>query len=105
MTVALDVGRLGRVELLYASVSRSRAWLGSSVTRSMPGPMTWARSACAWSRAVWPALTELMASCWPRAAEGVDRQPEPTDDDDQARIARAARRCVSRREASGVTRR
>ena len=47
----------------WASVRSLRAWSGSSVTRSIPGPVTLARSARAWSSAFWPALTELMACC------------------------------------------
>ena len=55
--------------------------------------------------ASWPALTELMAPSWrwpPNAQTDIARLPTTTS---SAMRAIAARRWVSRREASGVTRR
>ncbi len=49
----------------------------------MPGPLTLARSARAWSIAFWPALTELIACLRRVAPEHVDREPEPAHHDDQ----------------------
>ena len=76
-----------------------------SAMRSIPGPDTRARLAFALSRASWPALTELIASCcrWPPNAQtDIARLPTTTS---SAISAMAARRWVSRRLANGVTRR
>ena len=64
MTDGADPGRLRRSGAGRGRRSGARGpGPGRRSTRSIPGPVTLARSARAWSSAFWPALTELMACC------------------------------------------
>ena len=62
MTAAETLASAAASSCWWASVSSCSACPGSSVMRSIPEPVTLARSALALSSAFWPALTELIAS-------------------------------------------
>ena len=106
MTRLLNLACSASSSEVYAAVSSLNASSGSSAIRSMPpGPETLARFALAASIAAWPALIELMDRCWPWPPNAYTPSPRPPTTMTSARIASAARRWVSRRDASGVTRR
>ena len=79
---------------------------GSSVTRSIPGPETWARSAWTLSIARLAGVHRADGLLLARAAEGIHRKPEPADDHDEGQRPRPPPAAGSRGATrAGVTRR